>query len=306
MPRLLSLSTRVFSTTPSSFVSQNLTLSPSQTTREGVEMLSKYGAVVIPSGLPQATVGQWRDACTRLVLSYTQLADRRGGLKMEKKGGFRELVHKDVGRFDVNLDHVAGLRAPATWSPSVDEKVVHGALLHAKVRIRAITNATLGTNHVLNGFGFVLSKPGTAAQNWHIDSSHLFQPSDFPGPLPPALPWHFFTVFVPLFDPLLEIGPTEMALGSHRYTDVLSNQVVEDQYPPSPVVSSILQNRGVFTEKVLVTPGDVIIMDGRILHRGLENSSGFERPLLYMSFCRPWYTEFPKSHHESRSLFASD
>ena len=31
-----------------------------------------------------------------------------------------------------------------------------------------------------------------------------------------------------------------------------------------------------------------VIMDGRVLHRGLGNGSRCQRPLMYISYCRPW------------------
>ncbi len=50
--------------------------------------------------------------------------------------------------------------------------------------------------------------------------------------------------------------------------------------------------------------GDVVVMDGRTLHRGLANTSHDIRPLCYFSFCPPWYREWPRSQNEGRSLFA--
>ncbi len=50
-------------------------------------------------------------------------------------------------------------------------------------------------------------------------------------------------------------------------------------------------------------PGDVVLMDGRTLHRGLANQSKETRPLCYFSFCAPWYKEWPRSQNEGRSLF---
>ena len=37
--------------------------------------------------------------------------------------------------------------------------------------------------------------------------------------------------------------------------------------------------------------GDAIIFDGRIFHRGRENISNSERPVLYNVIHRDWYVE---------------
>ena len=49
------------------------------------------------------------------------------------------------------------------------------------------------------------------------------------------------------------------------------------------------------------SPGDVIIFDFRVIHRGMANKSPRWRPMLYATCSRPWFSDdfnFP-----SKSLF---
>lgn len=55
----------------------------------------------------------------------------------------------------------------------------------------------------------------------------------------------------------LEIGPTEIALGSHHHTHVLKNEVVSNQYPGQEMVAELLAREGVRTVKVCCEAGDI-------------------------------------------------
>jgi hypothetical protein len=78
---------------------------------------------------------------------------------------------------------------------------------------------------------------------------------------------------------------------------------VEEQYPDDAYVAAQLALPGVERATMDCAPGDVVVMDGRLLHRGLGNGSDQVRPLVYQSYCRPWYREWPRSQNESRSVF---
>ena len=122
-----------------------------------------------------------------------------------------------------------------------------------------------------------------------------------------ATPCHFVTVFIPLFKSSLPIGPTEMVPGTHLLTSEMPNATIPDQYPSLETVERLTNvasakrdgYRSCFLD---FSPGDIIVMDGRMLHRGLDNNLA-RRHLIYMSFCRPWYYEWPRSHSDHASLF---
>ena len=209
-----------------------------------------------------------------------------GGLGLGKEAGFRELVHKDIGRFDVSLDDCADA-AGAGFIGEIRE--------HAEKTIAPLLTHLFGPSYRLNGQGMVVSYPGAAAQRFHIDSSWLFAGL-------PQQPCHFVTVFVTL---LPAVAPTEFVLGSHQHTHTLGRETVAEQYPDNEYCR-VLMARPDVTPAVLSTAaagGDVIVMDGRTLHRGLANEEAV-RPVAYFSFSPPWYREWPTSQmKDGRTLF---
>ena len=122
-----------------------------------------------------------------------------------------------------------------------------------------------------------------------------------------GLPCHFVTVFCPLFELDMRIGPTAFIPASHHLTYRLPIMTVSDQYPPDETVQAIRSEAKTLVDlgdiQMDCEVGDVVVMDGRLL-RGQENClPGSMRSLAYFSFCRPWYYEWPRSQAEDRFLF---
>ena len=263
-----------------------------------IASFNKYGVLIVANNKSEdKTLGQ--QVIRSLLEEYIAVADTKGGLGLRKENGFRELVQKDIGRYDLNLDHLLPMNEKKL-NRQLSPLEVSTRQLAAEVEntIRPYLNEILTDQYIINGFGAVISKPGTEPQRWHVDSSHLFYPSAG------ILPCHFVTVFCPLFEYSEAIGPTEIALGSKIYTDILQNKTIENQYPTDVEVQSIINKPDVQIVRNESNMGDIGIMDGRTLHRGMGNNSDQVRPLLYMSFCRPWYYEFPRSQNENKSLFS--
>ncbi len=249
----------------------------------------------------ETPVVSWKESALALLEKYRERANQLpGGFGLKKEKGYREIVEKDKGRFDLNLDHIDDFQGG-----NPDTCFISEVRRHAEAKIRPLLVEMFGDKYALNGKGVVVSFPGTAPQEWHVDSSHLFtaQQLGTPDVCRPlvTIPSHFVTVFVPLYRARPELGPTEFLTGSAPYTYILQNSEVQDQYPPSAVVEKIRPLTRPATMRC--NPGDVIVMDGRTLHRGLANLSTEVRPLCYFSFCPPWYREWPRSQNEGRSLF---
>ncbi|HLB57312.1 MAG TPA: phytanoyl-CoA dioxygenase family protein [Gammaproteobacteria bacterium] len=83
------------------------------------------------------------------------------------------------------------------------------------------------------------------------------------------LPPYYLTVFIPLIDITKENGPTEFVKGSHRKKTVDETQ--EEIVAP------------------LLSTGDVVIFDGRTLHRGTPNKTKNEKLIAYITFVANWY-----------------
>ena len=83
------------------------------------------------------------------------------------------------------------------------------------------------------------------------------------------MPPYYFTVLIPLVQITAENGPTQFIKASRHRLIVDESQ--EEIYAP------------------LLSPGDIVIFDGRTLHKGSANHSHEERLLMYITFVANWY-----------------
>jgi ectoine hydroxylase-related dioxygenase (phytanoyl-CoA dioxygenase family) len=83
------------------------------------------------------------------------------------------------------------------------------------------------------------------------------------------LPPYYFTVLIPLVEITPQNGPTKFIKGSYckRIVDINKAEI----YAP------------------LLSPGDVVIFDGRTLHQGSANHTDDTRWIAYMTFVANWY-----------------
>jgi len=134
----------------------------------------------------------------------------------------------------------------------------------------------------------VIAEPGAGEQAWHVDGGHV--------DLEKHLPCHCVNVFIPLVNYNSELnGPTEIRPGSQKLTRNLAKQILAAKAkktlrpPTSP----------------LLTMGDVLIFDYRVLHRGKANNSMNSRPVLVLTYAREWFKDklnFPKRSIYSKAL----
>lgn len=101
---------------------------------------------------------------------------------------------------------------------------------------------------MLTTLQIVDSVPGSAIQIWHADNAEKG-----------------LTVIIPLTDLTENNGPTELIIGSH---DLLHS----------------IQNGKIALVRPIISAGDGIVMDGRVLHRGGANSSNSSRPILVLRY----------------------
>jgi len=199
--------------------------------------------------------------------------------------GFDEVVQRSPGRWDIPI--------------SLDEFDVDDRALPWWSLIAAV----LGKHAEHSFSGVVYSDPGSPAQCWHIDSPHVSVDH---------LPPHALNVMVALHDIPLSMGPTELALGSHRLTNHLQNQALVSQElvyqhettcPEQLVVGTSQDTPANFSPAL--TAGSCLIFDDRILHRGLANDSNKRRSMVYFSYRQAGYHE--NTHFEAqRSIYAAD
>lgn len=127
-----------------------------------------------------------------------------------------------------------------------------------------LVRAALGADAELTHLGCMLSFPGSATQPWHSDGPHMPSHGDERFVAPP----HAVNVFVPLIDLHAGSGPTEYVPGSHRDFD---------------------RKAAVVTPSVLA--GHALVFDYRLKHRGMANSGAAERPLLYLTYAKPFWLD---------------
>jgi len=122
----------------------------------------------------------------------------------------------------------------------------------------------LGKDCVKIQHACILSLPDSARQQWHSDGNHV----DDMFYLPP----HCVNVFIPLVDLIAENGPTEF-------------------------VPTTQLDWGSTTRPLILTgkAGQCIIFDHRIKHRGLANRTSTARPLVYITYAKPWYADLNNS-----------
>src|SRR5262249_30937676 len=139
--------------------------------------------------------------------------------------------------------------------------------LFANPYLLPVLNAALNDGLVLGAFGVVCSLPSAPAQHQHDDGGTLFPQPGLNGALPAAA----ITVAIPLLEMNEVHGTTAMWLGSHRDENrALKETAIE------PVVRE----------------GSCMLWDFRLKHGGTPNRSAVARPLLYLTYCRPWFFEY--------------
>jgi hypothetical protein len=194
------------------------------------------------------------------------------------RNGYYELVQRSPGRFDVPISEqdlmpiwgVQGSTAPAVpWL--------------------GLVQAILGPDAQPSFCGVVFSRPGSPAQQWHIDSPHESAE---------IRPAHAVNVLLALADIPLAAGPTEVARGTHLRTNHLARPWLDRDsllYQSETEITPATLDRAEQHEDAravqptvqAMSAGDCLIFDDRILHRGLANASKQERWVAYFSYMRP-------------------
>jgi ectoine hydroxylase-related dioxygenase (phytanoyl-CoA dioxygenase family) len=148
-----------------------------------------------------------------------------------------------------------------------------------------VVSAALDDRFVLGAFGVVCSLPSAPAQHKHDDGgAGLFPQSALNWVLPPAA----ITVGIPLLEMNEIHGTTALWLGSHRGPSSAAKEAAIE-----PVVRE----------------GSCMLWDFRLKHGGTPNQSSLARPLLYLTYCRPWFVEYmnfnAKKNPKQKPLLAS-
>jgi len=136
--------------------------------------------------------------------------------------------------------------------------------LFANPYLLPVLSAELGDGFVLGAFGIVCSLTSAPAQHRHHDGGILFCSGiDY------VLPTTAITVGMPLLEMNEVNGTTALWPGSHRNESRLKEKGIEP----------------------IVREGSCVLWDFRLWHGGTPNRGTLPRPLLYLTYCRPWFLE---------------
>jgi ectoine hydroxylase-related dioxygenase (phytanoyl-CoA dioxygenase family) len=161
--------------------------------------------------------------------------------------------------------------------------------LFANPYLLPVLGATLDDGFVIGAIGIVCSLPSAPAQHRHADGGDLFPRSGIDRLLPASA----ITVGIPLLEMNEVHGTTALWLGSHRDASRIPNS--------DP---SIPNEEGI---KPVVREGSCMLWDFRLRHGGTPNRSALPRPLLYLTYCRPWFLDhlnYGKNNPRQKPLLA--
>jgi ectoine hydroxylase-related dioxygenase (phytanoyl-CoA dioxygenase family) len=164
--------------------------------------------------------------------------------------------------------------------------------LFANPYLLPLLGAALDENFVISAFGIVCALPTAPAQHVHSDGGTLFQRPDIDRLLPAAA----ITVAIPLLEMNAVNGTTALWLGSHR-----------DKNPPYDPNHSLSEGF-----EPMVREGSCMLWDFRLKHGGTPNRGALSRPLLYLTYCRPWFVDHinydssKAQNQKQKPLLASD
>src|SRR5262245_58498998 len=165
-------------------------------------------------------------------------------------------LHEDVARVGEGRLMIAIALEPPFDDPQ----------LFANPYLLSILSSELDKGFVIGAFGVVCSLPSAPTQHCHYDGGILFPSSGFDRLLPATA----VTVGIPLVEMNEFHGTTALWLGSHRDPDRASREEAIE-----PVVGE----------------GSCMLWDFRLYHGGTPNRSAEQRPLLYLTYCRPWFLD---------------
>jgi ectoine hydroxylase-related dioxygenase (phytanoyl-CoA dioxygenase family) len=145
-----------------------------------------------------------------------------------------------------------------------------------------VLSAAFEDDFVLDAYGVVCSLPAAPRQHIHQDGGDIFPQAG----LNRLLPMVAVTVAIPLLEMNEDHGTTALWPGSHR-----------DEMRAALALNP---NSSESCDEPLVREGSCVLWDYRLRHCGTPNRSAVPRPLLYMTYCRPWF----RDHKNYRKIVA--
>ena len=251
---------------------------------------SEYGVVRLCGawGAQPALVDDLVSALDSNYEECVALLTARTGLTADDSFGYRQIVHRSSGRYDLLLEEDV---APRPLSRELRDAVLgtDGAANASATKVdeeeqgdqsqwrRQVLARLLGDDFKVEFTAALLARKGCAVQDPHADGAHPREVDADAGA--PSLPPHAVQLFLPLCDMDASAGPTEFWPTSQRR-----------EFAPfaSLLPPLTLEARA----------GDAIFFDFRVVHRGTANTARRWRPILYQTCTTAWFIDdfnFPAS-----------
>lgn len=245
---------------------------------EYLEKLEVDGCVIIQGAVPVAQVRAFREEHGRVLdLVGPAMEELRGnpqdsGELFYKGDAFVQgmRVRKNAeGRFELtSVDSRDGgpLAKDHTRLAELADPLVCPSC------VRDILEGAMPMPWRMNSCGTLPTYPGAEAGAWHRDINLMFGNEA----LDLSLPDFYYNLLVPLDEVSADNG-TEILLGSHK--------LVQERVPECP------------SGAVEASPGDVVIFNGKVVHRGRPNAGprAKDRSLLFVVFAARWFEQGRRS-----------
>jgi hypothetical protein len=284
-----------------------------------VRALREHGVCIIPSFFPTAVVAEGgRRAVEDVQCAIQRLEGETIGMKLMPSPS-RDVDYEEYARRDVQFVRGHGDKYTLKRGAQLEEYTkLHSERLRHNPSLLAVmeqlvlpfsgadgSNIGLGktaefaeerkhttmlrrSSSLLESqeLGAVVALPGdgrTKDQMIHVDTEHLYEHLH--------LPPHYVVMFLPSLSTESElkdeVGQTAFVVGTHMST--IAKEMCFDGKVE-------LQSKRWELESVIrphCEAGDVVLFDARILHFGIANSSSeVWRPLLFVNYTRPWFSDF--------------
>lgn len=192
------------------------------------------------------------------------------------RSGFDPLFDEYIERKGYNTGtNRAQMFLPFT-EPFIDEDIICHPIA------TSLIDQLLGEGNHCSYFASDTPMPGSDYQNAHCDIMPLFPDLTIP------LPVFSLVLNIPLVDVTEKNGPLEIwPGGTHQNPDRSNHDTLNNTVNPHLHIVRAAEH--MYSEKVFMSAGSILIRDIRMWHRGTPNQSNYRRTNLAMIFNRSWY-----------------
>ena len=250
-----------------------------KTVARAAAALKVCGVAVLDRALPRPVVAALAARVAALAGARMASVDVGADAKPTFEGV--ETAKRSQGRYEF---------ANPLEAPFTDAAVLENAF------VMPVLRRAMGARLEVDTFSTVVSEPGSPTQHWHADAGQLFPRSGM------HLPAHGVVVFAAVTNVTRDMGPTEFAPGSHVQCGKAEKPrpVHYDDGSVLDLCRAVPGNRLLHAD---MAAGAVTLFDFRIYHRGGANSAELQRPLLYSTYLREWYTDKVNFHQQHSAAF---